>query len=156
LGSVEYKSEASNQAATLPPAARLASQQQDEAAAGGGDNALLASKDVQPAAVASSSQQQQQQVQPTAATKETSTGAGAASSNSSSSTGAGAHVDPLHDNLSDAEKEAEQLAALSRVIQQQQDTITKQVRAGTRHTVGRYTQGMLHAYADDLLGRLHD
>jgi hypothetical protein len=36
--------------------------------------------------------------------------------------------DPLHDSMS--EKEAEQLSALSRIIQQQQDTITKQVCRG--------------------------
>jgi hypothetical protein len=53
-------------------------------------------------------------------------------------------VDPLHDNLSDAEKEAEQLAALSKVIQQQQDTIAKQVSAGE---VSRSTQGMVYARA---------
>jgi hypothetical protein len=46
-----------------------------------------------------------------------------------SSTGAAASTphDPLHDSQSGSQKEAEQLTALSHVIQQQQQTIVKQV-----------------------------
>ena len=53
--------------------------------------------------------------------------AAASTSDDSKGAEAEADLDPLHDSQSDSEKEAEQLSALSRVIQQQQDTITKQV-----------------------------
>lgn len=119
LGSSQFDSQQlqrGDHSPPLPPAARPPNQQQqDGEGAARTDDALLASADARatPAPVpstavgadASSSQQQQQKA---AATDP--------------------DFDPLHDSLTDSEKEAEQLSALSRVIQQQQDTITKQVR----------------------------
>jgi hypothetical protein len=120
LGSVEYDSQQQRQAGaptpSLPPSTWLSNKQsqykQDQT-----DDAVLASSDVR---------------RPAPTPKPTVTGAGAATTGGSSSTKAAAAADPdydpLHDNLSASEKEAEQLSALSRVISQQQDTITKQVR----------------------------
>jgi hypothetical protein len=123
LGSVEYDSQQQQEAGaqSLPPTAYLTNkpdqqqQLQQADAITGTDNALLASSEVRS--------------KPTVPSKEGSTGsvaaAGAASSKKAAA--ADADLDPLHDNLTDSEKEAEQLSALSRVIQQQQDTISKQV-----------------------------
>lgn len=110
----------------LPPSAVLSNQQQQQQSGGvaSTDDALLASSDVQAVQTPPSA---------TATTRVASTqGAPATSNTASSSGGAGAAdadalLDPLHDNQSDAEKEAEQLSALTRVIQQQQETIEKQV-----------------------------
>lgn len=42
-------------------------------------------------------------------------------------TGSSSTTDPLHESPRKTDKEAEQLAALSRIVQQQQDTISRQV-----------------------------
>jgi hypothetical protein len=60
------------------------------------------------------------------------TGAGAAGATAGAASTAGGATasqvaDPLHDDSAKAAKEAAQLAALSRVVQQQQDTISRQV-----------------------------
>jgi predicted phage tail protein len=51
---------------------------------------------------------------------------------------AGQGADPLHDDSAKAAKETAQLAALSRVVQQQQDTISRQVspRLAGQHVTG--------------------
>lgn len=125
LGSVEYDSqqqEAGARSPSLPPTAYLTKkpdqqqQPQQADAATGTDDALLASSDVRPKPTVPSNK----------ASTASAVGAGAAGSKKAAA--ADADLDPLHDNLSDSEKEAEQLSALSRVIQQQQDTISKQVR----------------------------
>lgn len=128
LGSVEYNSQQQQAGApspSLPPSTWLSNKQsqykQEQAdVVGSTDDALLASSDVRRPAPT-----------PTRTPAPTATGAGAAVGSSSTKAKAAAAADPdydpLHDNLSASEKEAEQLSALSRVIQQQQDTITKQV-----------------------------
>jgi hypothetical protein len=119
LGSVEYDSQQQQKAGapSLPPTAYLTNKpdQQQADAVTGTDDALLASSDVRP--------------KPTVPSNKASTGSApaAGTAGSKKAAAADADLDPLHDNLSDSEKEAEQLSALSRVIQQQQDTISKQV-----------------------------
>jgi hypothetical protein len=64
-------------------------------------------------------------IQPVSAAGAAGTTAGAASS--AGGVSAGQVADPLHDDSAKAAKEAAQLAALSRVVQKQQDTISRQV-----------------------------
>jgi hypothetical protein len=64
-------------------------------------------------------------IQPVTGASAASTTAGAASNAGGMS--AGQVADPLHDDSAKATKETAQLAALSRVVQQQQDTISRQV-----------------------------
>lgn len=128
LGSVEYKQqeEAGAASPSLPPSTWLSNKQsqmkQEQQPDTSTDDALLASSDVRPLPTPAFT--------PAASTGSTGAAAGAgAAGNKQQAVGADhPDLDPLHDNFTASEKEAEQLSALSRVIQQQQDTITKQVR----------------------------